>query len=169
MAIKKKYTNKELEEWFSSKARTAAGWRRTLLKDDTRSRDNTVIGRMFFFSYDPKLKDILPIYDRYPLVFPIEKYPNGFLGLNIHYLTFDQRIYLLGLLSEYANNKNITQSTRLRLSYMTLQESKKLANTSRPCIKRYLFDHVRSKFIEVKPDEWDKACQLPLELFVRKN
>jgi hypothetical protein len=36
----------------------------------------------------------------------------------------------------------------------------------RPCIKRYLFAHVRSPFIEVTADEWDKAAQLTVENFV---
>lgn len=165
----KQYSNKELAVWFEGKARTAAGYRRKMLSNPQRTRDNTVIGRMFFFKYDAKFKDILPIWDKYPLVFPIERYSDGFLGLNIHYLDYPHRLYLLGLLSGYANNKNLTASTRLKLSYAVLQRSKTLSNAARPCIKRYLYNHIRSKFVEITPDEWDKAAQLPLELFVYKK
>mgnify|MGYP003471438132 CR=1 FL=1 len=165
----KKYTTKELAEWLESKARTPIGYRQALIRDADRSRDAAVIGRMFFFSYDPKWKDILPIYDRYPLVFPIEKYSDGFLGLNLHYLDVNQRIRLLTSLSATAANKKVSPTTRLRISYDLLQQSKSLATAARPCIKRYLFNHVRSKFIEITADEWDKAAQLPIELFVRNN
>lgn len=167
--VQKKYTNKELAEWLQTKARTAAGFRRNILANDERSKDTTVIGRMFFFKYDPKWKDILPIYDKFPMVFPIERYPDGFLGLNLHYLDYGQRLYLIQMLSKFANNKKITPTTRLKLSYDLLQSTKMLNNLSRPCIKRYLFSHVRSKFIEINPDEWDKAAALPVEMFVTKS
>jgi len=167
--MEKKYSKTELENWFVGKARTAAGYRRNILSNAERSRDATIIGRMYFFAYDAKLKKILPVWDRYPLVFPIERYSDGFLGLNLHYLSGPQRTDLIGMLSSYASNKNLTPSTRLRLSYDTLQRSRLLANASRPCVKRYLFEHVRSKFIEIIPDEWDMAAQLPIELFVYKK
>jgi len=38
-----------------------------------------------------------------------------------------------------------------------------------PTVKRYLYGHVRSKFIEIPATEWDKASQLSLELFIRKT
>jgi hypothetical protein len=34
-----------------------------------------------------------------------------------------------------------------------------------PCIKRYLFAHVQSRFVEITADEWDIAALLPLENF----
>ena len=88
---KAKYTKNELADWFTGKAKTAAGYRRNIMKNTDRSKDNTVIGRMYFFWYDPKLKDVLPVYDRFPMVFPIERYSDGFLGLNLHYLAMDSR------------------------------------------------------------------------------
>jgi hypothetical protein len=165
----KKYTDKELIEWLTGKARTAAGFRRKILSNTERSKDTTVIGRMFFFKYDPKWKDILPIYDKFPMVFPIESYSDGFLGLNLHYLDYGQRLYLINQLSKFASNKKLTPSTRLKLSYDLLQSSKILNSLARPCIKRYLYSHVRSKFIEITPDEWDKAASLPVEMFVTKK
>lgn len=166
----KKYTDTELISWMHGKARTAAGFRRNILKNNpNRSRDNTVIGRLYFFAYDPKWKDILPMYDKFPMVFPIERYPDGFLGLNLHYLDYGERVYLLGLLSSYASNKMMTPTTRLKLSYDLLSRSKTLASHMKPCIKRYLFQHVRSRFIEITPDEWDMAMELPVEQFVYKK
>ena len=165
----KKYTDKELKDWFIGNARSAAGYRRNMFTNNERSKGNTVIGKMFFFQYDPKLKNVLPIYDRYPLVFPIERYSDGFLGINTHYLGLDERSVLLDQLAKFANNKTMNERTRLALSYDVLMRTKTLAGLTRPCVKRYLFGHVRSRFIEIIPDEWDKVAQLPLELFITKQ
>jgi len=165
----KKYTDKELVDWLRGKATTAAGFRRKILTNTDRSKDTTVIGRMFFFKYDPKWKDILPIYDKFPMVFPIESYSDGFLGLNLHYLDQGQRMYLINQLAKFASNKKLTPTTRLKLSYDLLQTTKILNSLARPCIKRYLYTQVRSKFIEIEPSEWEIAAQLPVEMFVTKR
>lgn len=161
--------DKESADWFIGKARSAAGYRKNIVNNDTRGRDATVIGRMYFFYYDPKLKKTLPVYDRFPLVFPIEMYGDGFLGLNLHYLSVGERAALISRLSEFKSNNKMNSNTRLRLTYDLLASTKKLASLSKPCIKRYLFDHVRSKFIEIEANEWDKAINLPVELFVHKG
>ena len=38
----------------------------------------SVLGKMYFYSYNPKWKNELPWYDTFPLVFPIEKYSDDF-------------------------------------------------------------------------------------------
>jgi hypothetical protein len=35
-----------------------------------------------------------------------------------------------------------------------------------PCIKRYLFTQIESRFLEITADEWDIAALLPVESFV---
>lgn len=161
-----KYKKKEVVDWFIGRARTAAGYRRNIINNVMRSRSDPAIGKMFLFFYDPKHKATLPMYDKFPMVFPIEEYNDGFLGLNLHYLSVDERRALIDKLSEFANNKRFDPTTRLRLSYSLLQSTKSLASLSRPCIKRYLFSHVRSMFIEIIPEEWDKVIELPVEMFV---
>jgi hypothetical protein len=159
-------TDKDSTAWFIGKARTAAGYRRNLIHNSDRTRTGPVIGRMFFYGYDPKYKDTLPMYDRFPLVFPIESYPDGFLGLNLHYLVPGERKLLLNKLKEFRTNKNLTEKSRLRLSYDMLSSVKGLSNLARPCVKRYLFGHVVTPFIEITPDEWDQAINLPVAMFV---
>lgn len=169
MATRKKYSTKQLGDWMQGKAKTAAGIRRKIISNTERAKSSTVIGRLYFFWYDPKHKKTLPIYDRFPMVFPIERYPDGFLGLNLHYLSYGERIRLISLLSGYANNKKLSPSTRLKLSYDLLASTKSVNSLMRPCIKRYLFNHVRSSFAEVYPEEWDKAAELPTEFWVQKR
>ena len=166
---------KQSIDWFTGKIKDAsrvfsgAFYRRAMLNRVEALRKSTYIGKMYFFYYDPKLKDKLPIYDRFPLVFPIEQYSDGFLGLNLHYLTTDERDELLGKLMEYSNGKGINPRTTLALSYDLIKNVSKLAALGRPCIKRYLFSQVRSPFVEVIPSEWKNAIDLPVELFVGKR
>ena len=46
------------------------------------------VGKMYMFSYDPKTKADLPYYDTVPLVIITEPMPNGFSGINLHYLAY---------------------------------------------------------------------------------
>ena len=165
MAIKK---DKEAVDWFIGKARSAGGYRKNIVNNTERSRGDTVTGKMYFFFYDAKHKATLPTWDRFPLVLPIERYGDGFLGLNLHYLDQGSRAALLDQLRKYSNNKKFNETTRLRLSYDLLQGTK-AARLAQPCIKRYLYTQVRSSFIEVTADEWDKAIALPVQMFVTKR
>lgn len=158
----------DVYNWFIGKARTAAGYRNNIIGNKERASGSTMIGRMYFFYYDPKTKAKLPIYDRFPLVLPIERYSDGFLGLNLHYLDQGSRSALLGQLQKYATNNKMDERTRLRLSYDLLSGTKAM-KLAQPCIKRYLYSHVRSQFIEVTANEWEKAIALPVEMFVRKK
>ena len=123
-----------------------------------------VLGKMYFYSYNPKWKDKLPYYDTFPLVFPIEKYSDGFLGLNFHYLRPKDRAILMDQLKIYANNKKYDETTRLRLSYDLLKGFSKIPR-AKPTIHRYLLNKTRSKFVLINADEWEVALFLPVERF----
>jgi hypothetical protein len=119
---------------------------------------------MYFYYYDPKTKDSLPYWDKFPLVIPIETYRDGFLGLNLHYISPKQRLVLLDALSGYANNSQYDETTRLRLTYNNLKNLGK-AYRAKPCVKKYLFKHVESRFLEIEANEWDIAVLLPFQNF----
>ena len=152
-------------EWLRSKVKSLSPTPQSLMRDRERLRDNSFIGRMYFYFYDPKHKDTLPYYDRFPLVIPIERYSDGFLGLNLHYIHPKQRIILLDKLSDVATNNRFDDKTKLRISYEYLAAASK-AFEATPCIKRYLFSHINSRFLEISAEEWDIAVMLPVESFV---
>ena len=152
-------------EWLNSKVKNLNPTPATLIRDRQRLRDKTFIGKMYFYYYDPKTKDSMPYYDRFPLVIPIEQYSDGFLGLNLHYSHPRQRIILLDKLSKTATNKNFDDKTKLRISYEYLKSASS-AFEAMPCIKRYLFSQINSRFIEITADEWDIAALLPTETIV---
>jgi hypothetical protein len=151
--------------WLRAKVKELTPTSRALMTDRDRLKTNSTIGKMYFYFYDPKTKDTLPYYDRFPLVIPIESYPDGFLGLNLHYIHPKQRLILLDKLSETATNDKFDSKTKLRVSYGYLAGASR-AFEATPCIKRYLYSHIQSRFLEISADEWDIAAMLPVETFV---
>jgi hypothetical protein len=65
---------------------------------------------------------------------------------------------------DYETNSKYDETTRLRLSWAKLKTVGK-AFKAKPCVKRYLFKHVDSRFLEITADEWDIAALLPFQNF----
>lgn len=137
-------------------------------KNDSNLTKNLQIGKMYLFQYDPKLKKTLPLYDRFPLIFPFDHAENGFYGINFHYIPYIQRARLLDSLMSLSSSKAMTESMRLNMNYRLLKSVAK-AKYFEPCIKRYLNSHIRSRFLLIPPSQWAKALFLPLEDFVYKK
>ena len=160
----------EARRWFRERASeiTQVNTAKFLSKADQSRMLNYVgknnIGQMFTFSYDAKLKKKLPYWDRFPLVFMIETYNDGFLGLNLHYLPLSYRSRLMDALYRTMNNKRNDESTRLIISYQILKSAAKY-RYFKPCVKRYLLGHVGSSYMRILPNEWDMALCLPTERF----
>ena len=152
-------------QWFGDKIKefgtpTSAN----LIRDGKRTSKPT-FGILNMFVYDPKLKEKLPYYDTFPLVLPIEEYNNGFLGINLHYLSMPMRLRLLDRLVDYSNNNKFDESTRLRVDYSKL----KRVDLIKPCLKRYLAGQVKSKFRKVEADEFMIATLLPVQRFKKQS
>lgn len=130
----------------------------------TRATQGITIGSMYLFNYDPKWKNELPYYDRYPLIFPFDYAEGGFYGLNMHYLPPYYRARLMDALYTVADDRN--QPSALQLSYQILKGSSKFKYFT-PCVKHYLNSQVRSSFYYIKPEEWDVALFLPLQRFAK--
>jgi hypothetical protein len=127
-----------------------------------------MIGRMCMYYYDPKYKDVLPYYDRFPLVFPIGMEKGGFLGINVHYLNHQMRVIFLEQLLEVYRDKHLDEKYRLNTSYQMLQRTMNIP-VYKPAVKRYLYSHIRSKIYVVAPEEWEMTLLLPTERFVKRD
>ena len=136
-----------------------------LTKQTDRMMTSITVGRMYLFMYDPKMKEELPYYDRFPLIFPFRRVKGGFYGINMHYLPHMLRARLMDNLHTLANNQNYDDSTKLRLSYQLLHKASKFRYFE-PCVKHYLNTQVRTRFLWVPADQWETALFLPLERFV---
>lgn len=121
-------------------------------------------GKFYMYYYDPKHKKTLPYYDRFPLTIPFRALPDGFIGLNFHYLSYYQRIRLLTLLMRFATNSMLDERTKLMFSWKLIDGIAKY-KIAQHCVKRYLFSHVRSQFIEIDASDWHTAMMLPVARF----
>lgn len=144
-----------------------------LLRNSSNQKENRLvsklmIGRMYLFYYDPKTKEELPYYDRFPLIFPFNRVDDGFYGINMHYLPHVLRARLMDNLYNLANNTKNDDTTRLRLSYEILNASSRY-KYFKPCVKHYLNSHVRSRFLWIPADQWKTALFLPLERFAKAS
>lgn len=126
------------------------------------------IGRMYSFFYDPKHKKTLPYYDRFPLVFIMEMYSDGFLGLNMHYLPHTYRARLMDALYSIERQDGVKKSVKLRMSYNLMKTAGKFRYFN-PCVKRYLSNHFKSRFLYIPYEQWDVALFLPTERFSKKS
>jgi hypothetical protein len=126
------------------------------------------IGKMLMYKYDPKTKDTLPYYDIFPLIFIVNYYNDGFLGINLHYLPHIHRAVLFKRLQKIVSDQTYDDDTRLRLSYQLLNGVPKFA-AFKPCLKRYLWNHVRSKFLIIPSYDWEIAIFLPTHKFQKAS
>lgn len=157
-------------EWFRQKAKSFAvpTNRELSASDPDRFRSRVVIGRMYMFNYNPKYRDTLPYYDRFPLIFPFAEEGNYFMGLNLHYLPPLFRAKLMDALYNLRNNDKFDNTTKLKLSYGMLRNASELSYF-KPCVKKYLKTHVTSRFIAIGSEEWDIALMLPVESFAKST
>ena len=151
--------------WLRAKVKDLKPTSSGLMRDKDRLKNTSMIGKMYFYFYDPKTKDTMPYYDRFPLVIPIERYNDGFLGLNLHYIHPKHRMILLDKLSSTMSNDTYDEKTKLKINYRYLAAASRIFEAN-PCIKRYLFRQIESRFLEITADEWDIAAMLPVESFV---
>ena len=160
------YTSKA-RSWYLNELSTMRVNRQAVLKDPELIKKSRLLpGRMFMYFYDPKHKETLPYYDRFPLVMVVEKAKGkpGFYGLNFHYLDYRKRAILMERLLSYSNNKKYDESTRLRLSYKLLKNVSKLKAFA-PCFKHYLPSQIKTPLKLVPAEYWETALFFPSEQF----
>lgn len=158
----------EARKWYREMAskQKRINERQLINSDSDRTKEKVRPGSMYMYLYDPKHKETLPYYDRAPLVFPFRIEKGSFWGINLHYLPLELRAKLMDALYETRINSRYDESTRLRISYQLLTSASKYRYFE-PCVKQYLFNHMKSKFMYVYPSEWDIAIWLPTERFTK--
>jgi hypothetical protein len=152
-------------QWFQSQISQLGKINTNQLMRQGKLVNQILPGFMYLFGYEPKMKDTLPYYDRFPLVLPFRKVPGGFVGLNFHYIPFMMRIKMLGLLHQYATDNTMSEKTRLRLNWNVVTASSRL-KPLHSCVKHYLLEHVQTRFMIIPYNDWVIASQLPVDSFV---
>lgn len=158
--------NKQSTNWLLQKIaeiRNPSQIARGIKAEKEREVNHFTLGGLYCFYYDPKLKATLPYYDKFPLTLVLEKYNDGFLGLNLHYLPIKYRAVFLDKLMDYAVTRG-DDILKMRVTYDILSTTKRFKEF-KPCLKRYLYSHLKSKILTVQPNEWEVAVFLPMHQF----
>jgi len=160
----------ESRDWFRRKAQQLRRINRDSLLNskDLDQENKSVVGSMYMFFYDPKHKDTLPYYDKFPLVIVVGPAEKGFHGLNLHYLPPTLRAQFLDKLLDITTDAKYTDSTKFKMSYELLKRAQKF-KYFKPCFKHYLTSQVKSQFAKVNATEWEIATFLPTAMFEKKT
>ena len=151
--------------WFRDKIAELGKPTAMQLIRDGKKAARPFYGNLNMFFYDPKFKNTLPYYDRFPLVLPIERYSDGFLGINLHYLPIPLRVRLLDELMDFSTDTNFDKKTKINTNYQQL----KRVNLLKPTLKRYLAGQVKSAFRKIDADEFTVATLLPVQRFSKAS
>ena len=149
---KLKKSGKEPYQWYRNRIKELGTPSQAQLIRDGKITGRVNFGALNMFIYDPKLKNKLPYYDTFPLVLPIERYRDGFLGINFHYLPYALRARLLSRLDPNAN-------------YSALKNVRLV----KPTLKRYLNTNVRSRFRKLEEEDFMTAIMLPVQRFRKSS
>ena len=151
-------TGKKSYDWYRKKVQSMTTPGARGLINQGKATVAPKYGMMNLFGYDPKFKETLPYYDRFPLIFPIDFAKGGFYGINFHYLQPGARVNFLRQLSRFASDKNYDKKTRYNIGELSGRYYKKT-------IKHYLYSQVRSSFLNITADEMAIAIFLPVARF----
>lgn len=144
----------DARSWLQTNMQTTVTPGRLLRQDPNkpnRIQSSPGPGNLNMFLYDAKTKAKLPYFDRFPLILYAGGAPGGFMGLNLHYLPPLLRARLFDRIQNQSAGEAIAMASRLRYY--------------KPCIKRYLNSNVKSRFVQIYPEEWNLAIFLPTERF----
>lgn len=116
---------------------------------DVKNPRRLILGLPVLFIYNAKYKSTLPYWDALPNSIIIGHYPNGFLGINLHYIPWAKRINLANRLLKSVKNKN-------RINYRDIQKAwigaKLPVGLAYLAIRRYLYSHIKSN---IKQFDWE--------------
>lgn len=165
-----RYSMKSLK-WFTKKItnlKNPVALANQIRKESGRNTQRFLIGGLYFFYYSAKWDDKLPYWDAFPLVMPLQRYNDGFLGLNLHYLPPRIRAGFMDKLMNFAIYDDQDEIKRLRVTYDIISASKRFKEF-KPCLKRYLYSNVASKILKVEANEWETAVFLPVHQFQKTS
>lgn len=161
--------SKEANVWFAAKAKELGPLGTTVLKDERlKVQGGAHPGDMVMYTYNPKLKKILPYYDTFPLTIVVGPAKDGFYGINLHYLPPKIRAIFLDRLNDTASNKKFNKTTRFKITYNLLMATKNY-KYFKPCFKHYLTKHVSSNIMKVNAAEWNIAIFLQTAKFKKAS
>lgn len=126
-----------------------------------------VPGKFYLYGYDPKMKNVLPIFDTVPytLITSIDYERDLFKGVNFHHIPPQARVAFFAPLYKIATDDRIPGGKK---DGMIWQKAKEIAAACgktpllNEAIRSYLFEQVQTRFILVDKEDWALTASLPL-------
>ena len=151
-------------QWMSNRSQVMS---QNLIKENaTKTETSGRWGHIYQFFYDAKTKSKLRYYDYFPMSIVLERYSNGFLGLNLHYLPITMRFAFMDQLWKFVSSPigELDEDTQFLLRYNMLKSigGKKFY---RPCLKRYLYKQMKTPMYHIPSEKWIFAMVLPSSKF----
>ena len=124
-------------------------------------------GYLYTYQYDPKTKETLPFYDTFPLILCIGITPDGWYGINFHYIAPRIRAAIFEELMK-TNSSNVDENIKIRTNWKKLSRMSKSKYISFAC-KRYLGDHILTPLCKIDQKYWEIAIFLPIARFEKST
>lgn len=162
-----KIDTKQAVNWLARTMRQLYGGlsqKRVIADSAVKTVSDPRVGRFYAFGYDPKHKETLPYYDRFPVVLIIGPAKGGAYGLNFHYLHPRDRAQLFDEIAKIGKRK-LTRNTKMQVTYEMLKAASKMKRF-KPCLKHYLSSHFTTKLGEIPTDQARIAIHLPTAKFI---
>ena len=137
---------------------------RDMLREGGVKRSNFLLGRMYFYKYIPEIPTFT--FDMYPLTFVLNKTENWFEGINFHFMSPKERAILLEHMFGYLNKQDYERNTRILFnSFNKVLAGNRKFKYGKYSFRKYRFENIHSKIIEVHPLDWEIAMSVPTEKF----
>ena len=131
------------------------------IQGETTSR--LLSGKMYLYKYQAESG----LYNKFPLIFMLRKRGSLFEGIDFHYIDLGRRIELYENMKPFFSTKGITKKTILfAKKFRTIMQRSKKFRGALVSFRRYKKENIKSKIIEISPNDWLTALQQPAEMFV---
>ena len=122
-----------------------------------------ISGKMYLYRYQAESK----YYNKFPLIFMLRKKGDLFEGIDFHYIDLGRRIELYENMKPFFSTKGITEKTILFVKkFRTIMHRSKSFRGAVVSFRKYKKENIKSKIIEVSPNNWLTALRQPAEMFV---
>lgn len=162
-----KEMSKKSKSWFRKEitafARKKFNRNRFIIGDSDDIKKRIQIGRLYMFRYAAKGAGTLPVWDEYPLVLPFSPTAGGFIGINLHYLPYKVRAWLLHKLLKVNETKQggYDPKKKMRVSWEILNGFSRYDVTGQ-ATHQYLYSQMASPFKLISTDDYQYAIMLPM-------
>lgn len=69
---------------------------------------------------------------------------------------------------DFKSRKYLDDRTKLKLTWQTIEAMSKF-ELAKPCVKQYLFSHIKSKVVKIEAVHWATAMMMPVQRFAKQN